>query len=484
MDRQISMGLHLVGTSVRRAHLRRTGGRFEVLGLDEVAIPATAPSGETTVSADHVPGGNGRNLTDDALGIAAMPAHDVISRTWMLPATGPARLSQIVAHRIEADIPIPPEELAWGYRAAEAQEAVGVDRTLSVRVQAVRRDRLSRHLGQLESAGLAVDTLTTESDGLAALARIGLEPGLTTGLQALILAADDAWLVAVFVDDGVRGLRHIAVDPGRLAAACQECRQTIEAHGPLSSLRRVFWTAPETIAGGRDMLEERLGVPVEPVRPGPNLVGPAGEPIDARDLGRYGTAIGLALAGLLDRDRLVRFGGREQEAVEPGEKRLTWIVAHPIRWGVAAAGLALLALVIHLWAITAENGRMKALLAQYDPTRSPMTALEPKIRAMARIDTYRIDAETVVAHLCARIPNGITLTSIQLTRENGLAVKGTAGDPKDVFKWADDLRADALFADVRPGRTEPGRGGSFTMTADVPGIQKLSAVRGGGDRWR
>ena len=47
-----------------------------------------------------------------------LTAADVMSRCWALPRAGENKLRQMVTHQLEADLPVPLEEMTWGYRRA------------------------------------------------------------------------------------------------------------------------------------------------------------------------------------------------------------------------------------------------------------------------------------------------------------------------------------------------------------------------------
>ena len=49
-----------------------------------------------------------------------------------------------------------------------------------------------------------------------------------------------------------------------------------------------------------------------------------------------------------------------------------------------------------------------------------------------------------------------------------------------VYKLVENLRGSKRFASVQPGRTEPGRGGAFTVTAELAGVRKMTV----GEGWR
>ncbi len=486
----VAVGLHTCASELRQARLRRASGRIEVLALDrrsmEVSTGPPVAGGSTDLSPTVGPSATAAHpVTNGAVCVATMPAADVMTRLWSMPAADGARLRQMVAHRLEADLPIPLEQLAWGCRAGTPAGAGPPG--LTVMAQAARSDRVDRQMARLVELGVTVDVLTTEAEAIEHLLRLGLrsatDPVRADDPEAVILATPHDWLVAVWAGGFVQSVRHVAADPDRPEAALQGCRQVIEAVHPLHSLRRVRWAATPD-AAAIDLLAERWSVVTEPLEPAEGLLGPGGGRLSLSELAEFGPAIGLGLAGLGEPDGLIRLAGRERETLSPRRRRVERLLAMPGRW-VAAAGVLLAAMVaIHVGALTWERARMERLMADYDPATSPMVLLEPKIRAMERIRTYRINIEDIVARVCAQMPNSVVVSSIQITREQGLVIKGTCGDSTALFKWVDALRQDPRLDKVQPGRTEPGKGGSFTLTAEVIGIQRLAGGRQRGAGWR
>ena len=127
---------------------------------------------------------------------------------------------------------------------------------------------------------------------------------------------------------------------------------------------------------------------------------------------------------------------------------------------------------------------MRELVGEMASADSPLAALQPKIGAMQRLERYRIDVEGIVADLCRPIPDSIVISSIQLSRGRRLVFKGTSKDPKAIFALADALRKSDRFAAVNPEGTEPARGGGFTISAELVGVNTLPSSGGRGGRWR
>jgi hypothetical protein len=405
-----------------------------------------------------------------------------MSRCWRFPDADDVKFRQMVAHRLEADLPVPIDQLTWGYR--KGGRSSSPDERRRVLAQAARTRQVARTMALLAAAGVRVDTLTTEAQALGALYRYGLEGVTSEGSEVLVLATPDEWLVAVLTGGMVYSFRRIRVEPDRLQVTCRQCEQSIEAHVPRHELRRVLWCASPDQAVAREALVERLGVPVEPAVPAARLTDASGAPLAVEQLARFGPAIGLALAGLFERDQIIRLAGREETKVRPHRRRVQHILSHPWRWAGAAAALTILAVAAHVGGLGWETGKMRALVSKAEQTDSPLALLQPRIRAMQRLEAYRIEVEGIVAELCRSIPDSIVISSIQLSRERRLVIKGTAKNPKDIFVLADALRKTERFAAVNPERTEPAQGGGFAIGAELVGVNMLPSSAGRGGQWR
>jgi Tfp pilus assembly protein PilN len=146
--------------------------------------------------------------------------------------------------------------------------------------------------------------------------------------------------------------------------------------------------------------------------------------------------------------------------------------------------MVILAGGIHLHALGWENRQMRSLLAEVDQNNSVAEDLEQKMDAYNRLVDYRINVEGVLVDICRALPDNIVILSIQLSREKKLVIRGSAKDPKAVFSFADTLRKSNRLAAVQPEHTEPGRGGGFTVSAELIDVKSLNAFNGRGKQWK
>ncbi|GMV98568.1 MAG: hypothetical protein AMXMBFR83_29170 [Phycisphaerae bacterium] len=480
MSESTVIGVHVSGGVLRRAELVRRGERIEVVRLEAGAAPAsTAPPAVSRIAPGlptaAEPGGTSLNGARVA---AALPATDVMTRCWPLPAAAGARLRQLVANRLEADLPVPMETVVWGYR----QAAGGQDRAAQAMVlaQVARSERVDQFLSSLSTAGLAVHLLTTEAEGFAGLCRHALAPGFESG-DVLILAGPDEWLVGAFVGGLAVSARRVRPIAGRLESACRECRQIIAAQFQKDTLRSIRWCSAAADDPAPAMLADVCALPVEPLSVSSRLTGPGGAPLTAAELVEFGPAIGLALTEMFDRDAAIRLAGAEPTAKTESRKAIESVLARPWTCATVAGAMLLAAVGIHLGSLTWELARMKnapgstAALAALDQ-------LQPDIAAMNRLKTYRIDVEGICGAVVKAVKDPVTLTGLQLSREHRLTLKGKSSDPRAVFTLADDLRASGRFKDVNPERASPAQGGDFTITAELVGVEKFSTPAWGGMR--
>ncbi|MHC4796037.1 MAG: hypothetical protein ACYTF1_05280 [Planctomycetota bacterium] len=468
------MGLYLSESDLVRAELQRSGRLVKIIRLDRKPLqPQQEDASQDVYKHDgDIP----------VKQIASLPGRDVMTRYWSFPDTDVTRFGQMVAHRLEATLPLPVEQLTWGYR--RGRRISSENGNVSVLAQAAKRERITQYMSSLSAAGVGIDILTTEAEGLEALYQHGLGRADVNGPEVLVLAAAKQWLVALFVEGMIRSVRHIGTDTDGMERACQECRHFIEYEIPIDQLDNVLWCASPDLDRTCDHLSKCLGVVVEHTEPMEHFLHADGRRIESGKLAEYATAIGLALAGMFEPDQIIRLAGQEEVTVETRWPQwLERLIARPGLCGVAAVSLLVLATVIHLGSVGWEKHKMNKLVDTLNQSESGQAELFPKIQAKQRLEKYRVDVEGIIADLCKAIPESMVITSIQLSRDQRMVIKGTAGDPKTIFALADALRKGDRFATVNPERTDLAKGGGFTITTELVGIEQSTSSSQRGGRW-
>ncbi len=326
-----------------------------------------------------------------------------------------------------------------------------------------------------------MDVLTTESEAIRALYAHGLENQRSGEGSLLVLMAAEQWLVAIVSRDVARTVRRVRIAED-IEIGLREVEQVVRAESEPHQPIRLIWGGSQDLAYVAGALGERLGLPVEPARSGTAL--DAGV-LTGEQFAEYGPAIGLALARLCDDSHLVRFDGRVESIGAEVGGTLQRLLDKPRQCALVAVAMLVVAAGLQLGTMKWESSRMRGLLTGPATSQPSDSEREQKIRALQRVERYRIDVEGILASITARIPDSILISSVQLSRDRRLTLKGTAKDPKAVFTFSDALRKSPWFNSINPERTEPGQSGAFTITAELNGVQRFGGSgQGGGRRWR
>ncbi|MFA5864576.1 MAG: PilN domain-containing protein [Phycisphaerae bacterium] len=460
MTEKTAIGIHCYRNELRRAKLRISGLNVELVRTEAgVLQPASSVPRVSSPPFDPI----GMTTT-----IVSMPGSDIFSRCWVLPQAADDDFRLIITHRLEAEMPVPLDQLTWGYRKSHC--AASGEKNCLVFVQAAKSQRIAQQNSALSAAGINVDVLTTEAEGIGALYRHGLQHNQGDGCDVLILADSLEWQVVTIINGMVKSIRRVKAEGNNQPSVLRQCREIIQLEA-VGDLRQVLCCAATDAAVTPEMLSSVADVPVVPVEMTDRL-----SQIGAETLVVFGPAIGLALAGLFEKDAIIPLLRREQIEESPRQTKFHKILDHPIRWSAAAFALLLLAAWIHLGAIRSENQKMANLLDETRRAQPAMAVLEPKIKAMERMEKYRLNVQGILIDLCRALPENIVISSIQISREQKLIIKGTGRDPKSIFTFTDTLRKSNRLTAVNPERTEPGQGGGFTISAELVGVQKMSTI--------
>jgi type IV pilus assembly PilM-like protein len=89
-----------------------------------------------------------------ARAVCAIPANGVSLRRMALPSAARDEFPKLIRMQIETEFPLPPDELAWGYRSLGSLPANGAASRQELLVAAVKKDRIDEYAGVLFAAGL------------------------------------------------------------------------------------------------------------------------------------------------------------------------------------------------------------------------------------------------------------------------------------------------------------------------------------------
>jgi hypothetical protein len=90
-----------------------------------------------------------------ARALCAIPANGVSLRRMSLPSAAREEFPKLLRLQIEAEFPLSPDELAWGYRSLGSLPANGAAARQELLVAAVKKDRIDEYAGVLLAAGLS-----------------------------------------------------------------------------------------------------------------------------------------------------------------------------------------------------------------------------------------------------------------------------------------------------------------------------------------
>lgn len=434
----------------RRARLVRTGGGVLTAERAVLASPST-----------HEP--------DSLLRLAAVGRSGVISRRFAVPEMDDQRLRAVIAHRLEADLPVGLDGVQWGYRRTTRK---GGDGGVEVLVEAARNQVVSSAVSQLAGAGFAPDLLTTTAEAFGGLRRHAISEPIGDGHEILLVADGSEWTFAVLAGGHVTSVRRMAVSDLSGDCLARSLQQAVEAETPIAGITRILWCGQAGTSALADDLGRRLGVAFQPALPAANLVDESDQPVAAEVFAEWALPIGLAFAGRFEYETMIRLAVRPRRSARAQPVGFRRFLSLRIGGAVAAALIAVAAL-IHVGALAAENSRMDRFIQNAENDPNILSEFDPSVQAMRRLEKYRIDPEGILADLCPHVPPGMILSSIQLSRDRRLVIRGVCPDAKAVFAFAQAMLDGDRFDQVHPERSEPGQGGAFTITAHVTSVREF-----------
>lgn len=412
--------------------------------------------------------------------VCAVPASGVSLRGLEIPAVNAAETEQMVALQVEREFPLPPEEMAWGYRLGEAH---GADASAAqpATVAALRRDTLLE-LHQLfqpldcrvefSLGALAGQALCPPATGLSALLDLGrtrselllFQDDMPVGMRTLNWGGQSltrAIAKALGVDDADAESKKLAWSSGRGAGTDDATLSAIVGQSleELSKELRESWRLSSARASarlnGHTGLQPETGFPRRISIAGrgaalPGLIGrieslfpgvPV-EPLRFEDgLGRSAVTTGLekqmaqsdsSLGGLF----ILRTQADPSRQVTTAAER-----GISGRWIAAAAALLVFALLGPYWG---PLFRLSALQSRSDEAKMALGVDETFPRRIAfldKLDGSRIQAVDVLEAIRRVSTADLRVDYLSLTPKGDFQLRGSSGSVEAVHQLRQDLSA-------------------------------------------
>lgn len=355
----------------------------------------------------------------------SIPARGVSLRRLGVPALERSEARRLLGLQLETQLPIAPNELAWGCSPLERNGGPGDGSGLqNYLVVAVKRDVLQDYTGILANAGVAAEYT------ISALARRVLCPE-AAGEFSVVDAGRSRMELATFDARGPLSLRVVTGSVENLNGQA--------GHG------KIFVTGESESAL---RLKERLGLNTEV------LGGEAGP-------GR--TAANEGLRKLVEGgERPILLGG--YEPVPPGRASRQW------KWPALAAVLLFLVIALRYAESIIYRGRLHGKLAAISLQRASLPKVEREFAFLNFIKTNQppyIDALTVLAQSA---PPGTRIDTLSFVRSGDLSLRGSVGEAKGPGEFRSKLIESGFFSRVvleEQAPTSDGQKFTFRLSAQL-----------------
>jgi len=414
----------------------------------------------------------------------AVGARGVSLRRLNLPSAAKDEFQRVLRLQIESEFPLPPEELAWGWRAAGPAVAAsnGAPARQEILVLAVKKDTLEDYAAILTDCG--VEPVFTP----AALVRAALYPALAgAGTILDIGRAHTEWVTYDLT--GPTAIRVLAWGGENITRALQEKlgvshdeADKLKAASSAAGVEKTSGAVAAALESALAALAERL----RPVAPGtkiyltgngardprlaPLLAGLLRQGVTCESLETAaGPAHSAALAGLKKATAknsatpplVLEF--KEGRHGVPTPKAPAW------QWAAAAGALALAALFFPYGESLLLKPRLEKKLALVNADRGRLDVIDQELEFLQDLKQAQPPYLDTLYLLAKAAPPGTRLEALSLGRKGEISLRAKMNSAQQVTDFRSKLMDSGWFAGVVVEEQTPvqNQGVSVRITAGL-----------------
>jgi hypothetical protein len=344
----------------------------------------------------------------------AIAANGLILRQFSLPLAG-GNFQQLLRLQIESEFPLPPEELAWGWRPLA--QSPGKQEVL---VAAVRKEIIAEYAAVLTAAGL--NPVFTP----AALARNELCPA-TTGSHAILEIGGLSSELALFKDGVAESVRMLAWGRDNLEAAPGSVAKVF---GEGWQGRKIYLSGNATaLAATAAMLYQRWNLASEPLE------------ISA---GKTAAMLGMEKLAALD-DGLLRLG----TSAKPSGRRIDFSGPETKLWLQRAAVLLALALLFpYVEALLLKPFVAKKYAVAKAEKDRMIAVVDPELRFLQSLKQNQPPYLDALFLFAKATPSGARIDPISMNQRGEISLRAVFQNGQQVSDFRAKLNEGGMFTNI------------------------------------
>ncbi len=405
--------------------------------------------------------------------ICAIGARGVLMRRLTVPAAGRDELQRLLLLQIESELPLPPDELAWGYRETGqlSGNGNGGGKSQEILLLAAKKAVLAESQQLLSAcgfspvftlAGLARGFACPQPVGSCAFLEIGnrqselvvFDKGIPTSVRSISWGGDTITLaiqakLGVGHDEAEKLKLKLDTDGGT-GELGQVVHETVNAaFDALAASVKANWSGAKLYISGKTARNRDIAG-----RLGRGLGGADCERIEAGDADAHSAAIrGLKKAvEKSGTSQLVLFQAPESR---PGMKLGE---GTPWKWVARAAVLAVILVLFPYAEAFVLKGRLAKKLTEIKESTGRLELIDREqafLEYLKLNDPPYLDAIYVVANSTGQ---GTHIDSINMNRRGEVSLRGTMANPQQVTEFRSKMIKSGFFSNVAVEEQTPGQG--------------------------